>query len=224
MKTKLTLFTIICTIFLAVGFVVSFVSVSALDLGLSPSKMNLNGSTGDKICGNFTLSTTAIALDLSVEDKWTEQADSKNLNDYTKPASDYKIESKYLGEINLSGKKKFEFCVTMQKPGIYNGVLIFRSKTIAGLGMWIKAEIGGMDLEKSGSPPITGSSIGDSGIKKYLWPLLISTVVSLIALIFLIRHSKKKSKENDGSESEDDSDKNKEGSGEKSDWDEEEED
>jgi hypothetical protein len=191
-------------------------SVSAVDMGLTPSKMELKGNTGEQICGNFTLSTTMKALYLSVEDKWTDTGNSKNLTDYTKLASDYTIESNYVEDINLSGKKKFEFCITAKKPGIYNGVLIFRSSTIAGLGMWVKAEIGGMDLEEKEVAPITGATVGESGINKYLWPLLISTIVSLIALVLLIRYSKRMKKNKE--------EKNEEESKDKSDWDEEEED
>ncbi|HRZ85575.1 MAG TPA: hypothetical protein P5277_02235 [Candidatus Paceibacterota bacterium] len=178
--------------FMLVFLILCNTSVYAIRLGLSPGTIELNGKSGEKICKELMVTTDQNNLILYGEDNWTESKNSKDLKDYTKNSGNLKIKIEYPKTvvINSSGKN-ISLCITGEKSGKYKGIILYKAVTGVGVATWIN-----LNLDNDGDGGIlsvTGNAIKDNFLENALWPLLLSSFVSIIALVYLLRLNKRKS-------------------------------
>lgn len=153
-KIVLFLFTI------SVLFLINF--VSAIELGISPGNLVFNGNINEKICKNLTISTDYNGI-LVGESKWIEKSEKKrDIKDYDINADDLNINIEFSESININKTKEIiNVCVTAEKPGRYNGAIIYKTAdSYAGVGSWIEVDIAGIENKNPGSNGISGASIG----------------------------------------------------------------
>lgn len=172
-------------------------SVYAIELGISPAKMELNSAKiNERVCQNVNVFSSTESYVLIV-DRWNEKGESKDINDYTKDAVNLGLATDYPKSGRVDGKETISFCASGTKPGTYYGVLLIRSSGSAGVGMWVKLVIGDGKNDDSETVSITGKTTQNSNSdedSKYLLPLTFSTFLLFILLIFLLYFSRKKGK------------------------------
>ncbi len=171
--------------------------ISAAQLKLSPTYLNLNGNVNEKICGNVEIYSSFEGFLIS-DTKWSE-IKSKDIKKYKRSSLDSNIETYFSDKIKVVNSKNNEiFCFVFKKGGDYYGALILSSEDkLFGIGIWIDAKIyGGNNTEEKikdmGEEKIslTGKVIDDSNensnnsLKIKLMGVL--SAINLSYLLFLL--------------------------------------
>ncbi|MFA5993102.1 MAG: hypothetical protein WC796_05340 [Candidatus Pacearchaeota archaeon] len=188
MKTKIFLISVlICTM---------LVSVSAVEMGVSPSTLSFSGKTGEQMCKTITITANTPNFNLYAEDNWLPRfGNSKYLQDYTTTSTSLGIQMKYTKQLTFNDKITTDICLTGLKPGQYRGALVLKGAATAGVGVWLNVALTGDNLQPAQTNKVvtTGSTVKSSASRSSgsAFPLLISFVVSLIALIYLLSFNKK---------------------------------
>ena len=120
-------------------------NVLAFNLKISPTRIEFNASVNEKVCNKIFISTD-YRQELIGNDRWTKSllVNKKDIVQYNKKAEELGLKLEYAEKIIISDdlKKEIEVCLTAEKPGKYNGALIYNGKdSIAGVGIWIFADI-----------------------------------------------------------------------------------
>lgn len=123
-------------------FVILFfiISISAIELGISPADLTIEGTINQKICRNLSIKGTYEGI-LIGKSKWTKNKEI-NIKEYSSEIKDLSIIEEFPEIININKTKEIEFCVTAKKPGNYYGAIIYVTKEgPIGIGSWINFKV-----------------------------------------------------------------------------------
>ena len=199
-------------LFLFIFLILLFLDVSsAVNLGISPPKIEFNGYVNKKICRNVVIYAKDYNGYLMGEDKWKSGEESRDLNQYDLDSSFFDIKMDYLNEYKVDKKdykKEIKVCITPQEGGIYYGALVFTTEnSYASVGSWLILNIawakGKVDevseinsvadkenepsSEPSSFAPVTGSVTGVFNNKQSMITLFFLLLVTVLALVWLIK-------------------------------------
>src|SRR3989344_7726770 len=108
-------------LFLFIFLILLFLDVSsAVNLGISPPKIEFNGYVNKKICKNVMIYAKNYNGYLLGEDKWKDGEGSVNLNQYDKDSDFFNINIDYSKEYKVDKKdykKEIKVCITPQEGG-----------------------------------------------------------------------------------------------------------
>jgi hypothetical protein len=196
-------------IFIFVSFFI-ISSTSATLLLLHPPKIEFSGNTNERICQTVTVFSDYRG-NLSARIRWTDKADSKDLNDYNLDSTNLSIINGFAEKIvSNNDQKEVDVCLTFEKSGEYYGALLYNAETgSAGVGIWAYANIKG-DSHNVDISEITGNVVINlkgfiTNITKAQNPkvlLVSSTTFLLFILLMLLLVVDKKIKREEEAESE----------------------
>lgn len=190
--------------FITLFVLLIFVNFSyAIELGISPPKIEFRGETNEKICNSVTLYVKDFKGYLVGEDRWKEGENSRDVNQYNLKSDDMNIKMDYNDKIEIKKtdtKKKINICITAEDEGVYYGVLLFNAEnSFAGVGGWVvlnikegkeivnefneKSEI---EDKPSSLESVTGSVTGVYNNKQSTITLFLLVLVTIIVVIWLI--------------------------------------
>lgn len=122
-----------------------------LELGVSPSSINLEGNVNEKICTNFTIysdSSQWVKISMYLSDR-----EGRNLNDYNLNSAKKGI--KFYGGGSVNAPIKREICFEGNRGGSYNGLVKFEFiNGLVEVGSWVVLDINGNIFEKIERVPI----------------------------------------------------------------------
>jgi hypothetical protein len=123
--------------------------VSAVQLVVSPAKLEFEGNTNEKMCKTIQITSDFIG-EIITNSKWSDFL-SNNINDYQLIDDEVGVvfDKEQIINSNEETQEK-EICFTFEDPGEYHGALLFNTKgAYAGVGIWIKANINGESKPKT---------------------------------------------------------------------------
>ena len=175
-------------------------SVFAVELRLSPPKIEFNMLENQEICENVSVSSSNYRGILLTEDRWIEKGrNNKKIQEHNLSSDKLGLKVSYKKEIEIiPGKtEKIKLCIS-GKSGFYHGAFIVKSESNAvGIGNWISVNITKQEIHREflGISKITSSEISIGKIKgKYLIFFILCSFVELLALLILVIKIKNKSK------------------------------
>ena len=116
----------------------NLIFVNAAQLSISPPELFINGTIGEENCREIKI-TSDYSGNIIGESKWSLSS-SKELKDYTLNPEYFQLIENYPKSIYFGGKdtKIINACFNGEKPGNYNGLLIYKTdRGYAGIGIWV---------------------------------------------------------------------------------------
>ncbi len=162
--------------------------VSALQISVSPSHININ-KLNSKICKEVTVSSDR-NIDVYLEDRWSNAG--KGFNDYNLSSKDFDVEINYPKTVYVNDEETVDVCITANKKGTYNGTLLFKSENV-GVGILLKVNTGEnlvnvKSLENNSDnlsyTKITSNNVDKKSNSQFM--LIILAINSLLLLSLLI--------------------------------------
>ena len=169
-------------------------AVSAIEFGISPEAINLDGNTGENICGNFSLiGDSKIVFNGSIA--WSE-TNTKTISDYSLSSGSMSLKAAFPQE---AGPGRYMLCVTGSKPGRYYGALFYKVESMSyGIGTWIYLNINGNEVDNYNY--FTGSAIEDdlsrngNSLNYYIILfMMVSLLIELAVLLMILMKGNKAS-------------------------------
>jgi len=172
-------------------FILVFViKVSALELSISPYKLNFSVLGYQRMCKNISLSSDKNII-VTCQDRWTKNNFSKNIIDYKDSVEMLSINILYEKSFIIEkSKKTIEVCISGEKDGKYYGVLLCNSGN-AGVGSWLDVEIKETEKERKEEIRLTGAAIGASQSSQHIIFLTIFTLILIFISVFMINKLRK---------------------------------
>ena len=176
-------------------FFILLISFSeGVELGVSPASIDFYGESGNFVCKNLSIFFSEDNIPIEVNDTWSKNRNSRDVNNYKLSADELGIVSKYKNSFLINKEKNFEICIKSQYAGNFNGVLIFDvvGKSLS-VGSWMNANFVGNNAKVS---KITGFSEKDSSepesfnLFEAIMPLTIFNMLLLAVLLFLFFRKK----------------------------------
>lgn len=166
-------------------------SAKAFKITASPAHSVLETQIGEEICKKISLFSDKNIL-VDVEDRWTKGNRSISLKDYNLSASMLNIEISYPKQIRLIQKENLNFCITPNKAGIYNGILMFKSLSNSA-GVAILIEIKVSELGEGSPSHITGgiTKLNEKDGSESIVPILLFVLSLFLFFVFLLIVKKK---------------------------------
>ena len=199
-------------IILALILLILIAEVSALKIGISPSKLYFRGQIGEELCKSLTFYSDS-SVSFTAKDKWNPEKFSDVVGDYNLNSSEINLEVSYPDAFSFKSSKKADVCITSYTNKSYYGVLIYSVENgNSGIGILMKADFSGkgefVDLEeekefvemteatKNLMPLDESSGMAISSAKSpernLSFLFLILTTSNLSSLLFLLKVSEKK--------------------------------
>ena len=167
---------------------------SAVDLGIRPSTINLNLFLNEENCTDITIFTAYKNINVTAEDKWADDLYTTDINDFTKSHENLNLKITYAQILSIKKQAEDKLCITADKIGKYNGMLTYKyqeNETIKVIS-WIKLNVAKRNaIEVKTGNSSAGSSSNDINLEPYTLPLLFSTLIFIIAIIYLNSANKK---------------------------------
>lgn len=177
-------------------------TVSAVEIGISPAQVEFKADAGQEVCKKVSV-YSGEEDNLIGSDKWSgEKTFVKDIRKYTLSSSEKGITFKYPKEVYARNRLEFNVCITGDKSGTYYGSLIYSTNRSAAVGTWIILKVNGdvaedendegnKSNEESILNKITGRVTGMSTTQLAMIPMLTSTLILFIFLIYFLRLNKK---------------------------------
>jgi len=197
-------------IILALILLILIAEVSALKIGISPSKLYFRGQIGEELCKSLTFYSDS-SVSFTAKDKWNPEKFSDVVGDYNLNSSEINLEVSYPDAFSFKSSKKADVCITSYTNKSYYGVLIYSVENgNSGIGILMKVDFSGqgklVEEEKElaemgevsenlmpideGSGSTIPSAKSPEGNISFLF--LILTTSNLSSLLFLLKVSEKK--------------------------------
>ena len=164
-------------------------SVYAIQLRISPAKIEFNLSVGEEVCNEINIFSDYNG-DIIGNAKWSKVY-SKNIKNYLLNAEELKLKVEFSERIRIDNSEKTQVCLTAEEPGEYYGALLYNTeKSPAGVGIWIFVKVSGETGNR-----LIGKVIEDNFIYSNYEKILLSipTIILFITFIVLFIYYKKKS-------------------------------
>ena len=126
--------------------ILSNISAGNISLKLEPSRLNLTGFTGEKICQELTIEYNIEDGTIEGRDLWApEGVTEKVLSLHNLEAGVLGLTFEYPKSITVDNSKVVDVCVTASKKGLYHGALLYRTIQSGNVGIelnvWVTADI-----------------------------------------------------------------------------------
>ena len=164
---------------------------SAVDLGIRPSTINLNLFLNEENCTDITIFTAYKNINVTAEDKWADDLYTTDINDFTKSHENLNLKITYAQILSIKKQAEDKLCITADKIGKYNGMLTYKYQENEKIKVisWIKLNVAERDAIKIKSG--NSNTKNDVDLEVYILPLLFSTLVFIIIIIYLNSANKK---------------------------------
>ncbi|MBX4196422.1 hypothetical protein KW805_02445 [Candidatus Pacearchaeota archaeon] len=165
---------------------------SGLEFGVSPPVIHFEGTAGELLCTNVSVSADAYPLNLALSDRWGTIVGERSISRYSHASGEKGLDVFYPLSMTLIGPDSFPVCLRSSQAGTYAGLLIIDvvdSKVM--VGSWIEASV---SPEKTRSF-LTGFGVEDSGGQRFLyWELGILVILACLFAILIVATRKRISK------------------------------
>ena len=126
--------------------ILSNISAGNISLKLEPSRLNLTGFTGEKICQELTIEYNIEDGTIEGRDLWApEGVTEKVLSLHNLEAGVLGLTFEYPKSITVDNSKVVDVCITASKKGLYHGALLYRTIQSGNVGIelnvWVTADI-----------------------------------------------------------------------------------
>lgn len=158
--------------------------VSSFEFGVSPSELNFQGKTDEKICQKASVFSSIDKINISLEDRWTnDEKANKIIDKYILNKEALYIKMTYERNFILNKEKEIDICLISKYSGNFRGILFFEAiNGSLSIGIWLNADIS----SNIKTNKITGFSVLNSEDYNLIKIPLIVTAFNLFLLLGLM--------------------------------------